>query len=165
VDAARGLKKLVQRTGHPGDGVAELDTEVIEVGRHHRLRHAQPERQRDQPLPGALVQVPLDASAHVEPGRHDPGPRGVELCPSFRVGDGGRYDLCELGQPLLGGRGQPVAPRSDAHGAPDPTLDHDRAGDRRASLSASESRYRQARSIVSWVSSSATWRSRTMPPR
>ena len=45
---------------------------------------AQLQRQRDQPLLGAVVQVPFDAAAGLVGGGHDPRPRGGQLRPGSR---------------------------------------------------------------------------------
>ena len=78
------------------------------------------------------MQVPLDSSARLVGGGDDPGARGGEFGPTLSVGDGGRDELSELGQPLFGVLGQPFAPQPDADCAPDPTLDHDWASHRGA---------------------------------
>jgi hypothetical protein len=49
------------------------------VRRYRRLRRAQPQGERDQPLLGAVVQVALDTAAGVIGGGHDPRPRRGEL--------------------------------------------------------------------------------------
>jgi hypothetical protein len=132
VEAAGDLAQLIQHAGCPGDGAVELRVELAELGWYRRLCCAQVQRQRDQPLLGAVVQVSPDTSAGLVGGGDDPRARRGELGPTFSIGDGGRDELGELGQPLLGVLGQSFAVQPDAHGAPDPTLDHDRAGHRRA---------------------------------
>ena len=81
-------------------------SELAELGRHRGLRRAQLQRQRDQPLLGAVVQVPLDPPARLVGGGDDPRPRGghLGLCPGVR--DRGRDQLGEPGQPRLGVRRQ-----------------------------------------------------------
>ena len=101
MDAAGDLGQLLQRAGCLGDGLIELPAEF---GRHLGLRRAQLQRQRDQPLLGAIVQVPLDPPAGLVGGGYDPGPRGnylglclcyLGLCPGVR--DRGRHQLSEPG--------------------------------------------------------------------
>jgi hypothetical protein len=60
VDAPRVLTQFVQRVGQPRDDALEVGAELAEFGWYRRLRRAQLQRQRDQPLLGAVVQVALD---------------------------------------------------------------------------------------------------------
>jgi hypothetical protein len=119
VEAAGDLAQLIQHAGCPGDGAVELRVELAELGWYRRLCCAQVQRQRDQPLLGAVVQVSPDTSAGLVGGGDDPRARRGELGPAFRVGDGGRDELGEPGQPLLGVLGSrsrrnptPIAPQT-----------------------------------------------------
>jgi len=71
VDAAGDLTQLVQRAGRLGDGVVELRAELA---RQRGLRQAQPQRQGDKPLLGAVVQIPLDPAAGLVRSCDDPRP-------------------------------------------------------------------------------------------
>ena len=61
------------------DQRVQLRRQLAGLGWYRRLRRAQPQRQRDQPLLGAVVQVAFDPAAGVVGGGHDPRPRGGEL--------------------------------------------------------------------------------------
>ena len=97
MDAARDLAQLVQRAGRSGGSAVEFRAQLPELGRHRGPRRAQLQRQRNQPLLGAIVQVPLDLPARLVGGGHDPRPRGghLGLCPG--VGDRGCHQLGEPG--------------------------------------------------------------------
>ena len=89
------------------------------AGRNLRLRVAQPQRQSDQALLGAVVQVALDPLAHLVGGGDDPGARGGHFGPCLGVGDRGRHQLSESGKPRLGIRRQDlIAHGPHQHGAP-----------------------------------------------
>ena len=74
MDAARELAQLADRELELVDGVGE---HLVELGRHvgpePLLGCAELERERDEPLLGAVVDVPLDPSPLLVPCRHDPG--------------------------------------------------------------------------------------------
>lgn len=74
VDAARDFAHLVERAARPGDRAAQLGAKVVESGRHFRLGLAELQRERDQSLLRAVVQISLDMSACVIRGGDDPGP-------------------------------------------------------------------------------------------
>ena len=58
---------------------AYFGAELAEFGRHRSLRHAQPQRHRDQALLGAVVQVTLDAAPRLISSSDDARPRGDQL--------------------------------------------------------------------------------------
>ena len=133
MDAAGDLAQLVQRAGRPGGGPAELRRQLAGPGGTAAWAAAQPQGESDQPLLGAVVQVPLDAPAGGIGGGHDPGPRRRQLRPALRIGDGRGDQLGEPGQARLGLRRKRSSlswrPR---HDAPQLVLDRDRRSDRRA---------------------------------
>ena len=121
VDAARDLAQLVQRAGHPGDGAVKLRGELGELRRHGRLCPAQLQRQRDEPLLGSVVQVPLDPAARLVGGGHDARPGGDHLGLRPGVCDGGGHQLGEAGQPCLDiGRQQFLIGKRHDHDAHSP---------------------------------------------
>jgi hypothetical protein len=74
VDAAGELTELVQRTAEPDGHSVQLGRQVAVVGWYGGLDGPQLERQRDQLLLSAIVQVTLDAAAGGVAGGHDPRP-------------------------------------------------------------------------------------------
>jgi hypothetical protein len=68
VDAAGGLAQLLQRAGGLGDSTVELRAQFGRRG----LRRAQLQREGDEALLSAVVQVPLDPAARMVAGRDDP---------------------------------------------------------------------------------------------
>ena len=88
VDAARELAEL-------GGGVGRSSTRLVEqlarlggVVVDPRARHAQLERELDQPLLGAVMEVALEPSPCLVGGLDDPRPRRAQLrLGSLAVGD------------------------------------------------------------------------------
>ena len=88
----------------------------LELGRDGRLRRAQLQRERDEPLLGAVVQVALDAAPRLVGGGDDARARRLQLGPALGVGDGGGDELGESAEALLGSRRRRVvAGRCDGH--------------------------------------------------
>ena len=79
MDAAGQFAQLVQRAGRLADQRVQLLGQLVDLGWYRRLRQAQPQGQRDQPLLGAVVQIPLDAAAGLVGGGDDPRTRRGEL--------------------------------------------------------------------------------------
>ena len=79
---------------------------------------AQAQRQRDEALLGAVVEVALEAAALGVAGLDDARPRGGE--PLARVGVGQRLgdQLGEVAQPALGVLAEPAGSRAEATSAP-----------------------------------------------
>jgi hypothetical protein len=98
------LLQLLRRAVQPGRDAVQFRPEFVEVGRHRRLRRAQLQRQRDQPLLGAVVQVALDAAPGLVGGGDDAGARGRQLGLRLGVRDRGGDQLGEVGQARLGSR-------------------------------------------------------------
>ena len=125
VDAAGQLAQLVQRAGQPGGQVAQLGGQLASLGRHRRLhrglRGARLQGQGDQALLGAVVQIPLEASAGLVGGGHDPRPGGGQLRLRLGVRDCGGDQLGEAGQPGLGVRRQRLHLRGHRGHAPPTT--------------------------------------------
>ena len=113
-----------------GQFVARLVHIGLYVRRDPVADIAQHQRQGDQPLLGAVVQVPLDPAAGLVAGRDNPGPGGGQLGLRLRVGDRGGDQLGEVGQPLFDvGRRGGRAGISDGHDAPQLALHADRYAD------------------------------------
>ena len=72
VDPERDLTQLVHYARQPLDDVGQLGPELAELGRHRRLRSAQFERERDELLLRAVVQVALDPPPGRVGGGDDP---------------------------------------------------------------------------------------------
>ena len=102
MDAAGEVAQFLEGGGQPVDDATELGRQLAGGGWHRRLRGTQLQRQRDQVLLGAVVEVALDPAAGGVGGGHDPGPGGPERGLGLGVGQGGADQLAEAGQPLLG---------------------------------------------------------------
>jgi hypothetical protein len=101
-------------------------------GRQRRLRRAQLQRQRHELLLHAVVQVALDPPPGRVGGGDNPRARGGELSAALGVRDGGRHQLRELRQALLGVGGQGLlGPRDGGQDSPQAAVDPDRHRDRR----------------------------------
>jgi hypothetical protein len=83
--AAGVLAQLVQRADRLGDGTVELRPVLR---RHRRLRRAQPEAKGQEPLLGAVVQVPLHPPAGLVGGGDDPRAGGGEFGVQLGVVEG-----------------------------------------------------------------------------
>jgi hypothetical protein len=80
VDATGHLPQLGQRLGQLNPGLLDLADEIAITGRSGALGHClQAECQRDQPLLGAVMQVPLNAPAGLILGRDDALRRSLQL--------------------------------------------------------------------------------------
>jgi hypothetical protein len=102
MEPERDLAQSVQHVHHPFGDVREVRALLPQLGRHGLLRGAHLERERDELLLHAVVEVALDPpSCRVGRGE-DPRPRGVELGPALGVRDGGRHELGEPGKAFLG---------------------------------------------------------------
>ena len=102
---------------------------VRRVGR--RGRDPQRERERDEPLLRAVVQVPLDPAPRLVRRLDDAGARRLELDPGVDVGDRLPDELGERAQPRLGVPREGRADRAGRDGAPEPAVDDDRRRDGR----------------------------------
>jgi hypothetical protein len=71
VDAPRDLLQILDRTGQTAGSMGDLPLERRKLGRHRGLLGAQLERQRDEPLLGAVVQVTLDPATGLVAGGDD----------------------------------------------------------------------------------------------
>jgi uncharacterized membrane protein len=112
MDAARVLTQFVHRERQPSGDAVQFGAELTEFGWHCRLRRAQPQRQRDQSLLGAVVQIAPDLLAGPVGGGRDPRPRPHELGLCLGVGDRGRGEFGEIGDAGLGsGRERVAVPR------------------------------------------------------
>ena len=102
MDATRVITQFVQRVRQSGSDEFQIGAELAKLGRHRRVRHAQLQHQRDQPLLGAVVQVTLDPLASLVRSGDEPRPRFYELGLRFGVGDRGRDEFGEIGDAALG---------------------------------------------------------------
>ena len=74
MDPARDLLKLLGNRTQTGEDVRQFVIEHIEFGRHGILCHTQFHAERDQPLLGAIVQIPFQAPPRIIGGRDYPRP-------------------------------------------------------------------------------------------
>jgi hypothetical protein len=72
VDAAGEVAQLVHRACGLGGQAVQLRSQLLCPGRYRRLRGLQRQGERDQPLLGAVVQIPLETPARLVGSRHDP---------------------------------------------------------------------------------------------
>ncbi len=79
MEAARELPQLVERERELVGGRVERCAGRVRVGVELLPRQTQGERQRDQALLRAVVEVPLEAAPLHVAGGHDPRARGGEL--------------------------------------------------------------------------------------
>ena len=113
----------------PGYAV-DLGTDLTTVGGCRRCR-TQRQRQRDEALLGAVVQVALDAPAALIRCGDNPRARGHQLSPALRIRHRCRDQVGELRHPLLGVRRQWPLPGPDGDQSPQPAMNVDRHRDRR----------------------------------
>jgi len=107
VQAAGDLPQLVQHTAQVGGRLVQLCRESVGSGGHCRAHRApQVQGEGDQALLGAVVQVAFDAPTGGVSGGHDAGAGRGERGPDLGVGDRGRDQFRETGQPCRGARGQ-----------------------------------------------------------
>ena len=127
MDPERHLAQLVHHARQPLDDAGQLGVELAELGRHGRLSRAQLERERDELLLRAVVQVALDPLPCRIGGGHDPRARSGELRSALGIRDRGRHELGELGEPGLGLSGQRLRlTRRGGHQPPQRSVDDDR---------------------------------------
>ena len=96
-----------------------------------RLRHAEKEGRRDEPLLGAVVQVALEPPALLVAGPHDPRARRLQVLACLRARDRERDEVAERGEPHFGVGGQRVG-AADRDRTPARAGDDDRRRHRRA---------------------------------
>ena len=129
MDPARELAQLVE-------GLGELGARRLERVARLRVRacgHPQVDREGDEALLGAVVQVALQALPLGVAGLHQPDAGGRELLPRLRVGERLGRQLGEVGDPLLGARRERLrVDAGDDHRAPQPAAEHHRGGHRAA---------------------------------
>ena len=112
-----------------------------------RADHAQPERDRDEPLLGAIMQVALEPPALGVADLHDARPGGGQLRVGVRVGQRLGDQVGEVAEPLLQALGQRiVGGRHRRQHAPQPPADGDRRGHAGAIADASHLSRRASRS-------------------
>ena len=127
MDAARELAQLLQR-------VRQLLARAREVGvvRMPARRQPQHQRERDEPLLRAVVQVALQPPALGVARGDDARARRGELRARLGVGQRLGGELGEVRDPLLGaGRRRLRVDAGDDHRAPQPPVEEDRPGDGR----------------------------------
>ena len=125
MDAAGQLAQLGESLGEILLGGGQRLPRGRRVALELRADHAQAERDRDEPLLSAVVQVALEPPALGVADLDDARPRGGELLVGVGVGQRLRDEIGEVAQPLLETRGQRVgrvvAAASTPHSLP-PTL-------------------------------------------
>ena len=97
MDAAGQLAQLLQRVRELLAGALEVLVVGVPAG-----GQAQHQRERDEPLLSAVVEVALQPPALVVAGLDDAGARGGELLARLRVRERLRGELGEVRDPLLG---------------------------------------------------------------
>ena len=128
MDPARELAQLGERVGELRAGALQ---QVLGLAVGLGLGDPQHQRQRDEPLLRAVVEVALEPAALVVAGRDDPGARRRELLPRLGVGQRERDQLGEVGDPLLGaGQERLRLGGRDHHRAPELPGQRDRRADR-----------------------------------
>ena len=143
MDAAGQLAQLVEALG---ELLLRCGQELARGGRvllEHRAGHAQVQRDRDEALLRAVVEVALQPPALGVARLDDAGARGGQLLVGVRVGQRLRDELGEVAQPLLVVVGQRVG-RAGPRGqrAPQAAADAHRRRDRAAVPDALELRRR-----------------------
>ena len=130
---ARDLLQVLDAPARPLGRVGQLTPGARLLGRTG-LGGAQRERERDQPLLRAVVQVALDRRRGLVGRGDQPGAGGGELGAALGVGDRGGDELGELRHARLGLAPATAASRSTTAtiDPPEPALDDDRRADRRA---------------------------------
>ena len=105
VNAARHLPQVVHDPDPPLGDVCQLGAEVDVLGRDRRLHGSKREREWDELLLSAIVQVALDPPACLVRGGNHAGPGGRQLCEVLGLGDHSRDKLCERSQTCSVSRG------------------------------------------------------------
>ncbi len=149
MDAAGQLAQLLERVLELLPGGGQVGAGALGIGLEAPLDHAQLQRERHEPLLGAVVEVALQTAALGVAGLHDARPGACELVVGVRVGQGLRHELGEVLQaPLraadqvlgLGGRGHQHAPQ--------PGADGDRSGHRGPVAEAAQALGERSRRVV-----------------
>src|ERR1700730_1120196 len=97
VYASRELAQLVERARQSYRDVVEFGGELVQLGRDLGLRRPYLERERDESLLRAVVQVTLDAAPGLVGGGDDPGAGRLQLSVRLGIGNRGRDELGEPG--------------------------------------------------------------------
>ena len=125
MDAARQLAQLVEPAGEVGLGGLQQLPGGLRVALEPRGHHAQLERDRDEALLRAVVQVALEPLPLGVADLDEPRARGGELLVGVGVGQRLGDEVREVAQPLLdalgSGSSEVLAAASTPHSRP-PTL-------------------------------------------
>src|ERR1039457_1397377 len=134
VNPVGDLPQLVRNARQPLGNARERALELVELRGLRRLRRAQLQPARDEPLLDAVVQIALDPPPRLIRGGDDPRPRGHQLGVALRVRDRRGDELREARETRFGVPRERLVGllRVDEQNAPQPPLDNDRAADRGA---------------------------------
>ena len=131
METACELAQLLEPGVELAGRVAEQLGRGLRVRLELRLRHAEEERRRDEPLLGTVVQVALEPPALLVAGPHDPRARRLQILTCLRARDRERDEVAEGGEPHLGVGRQRVG-AADRDRTPERAGDDDRRRYRRA---------------------------------
>ena len=133
VDAAGQLSQLLERAGELRLRAPEQLVRLRIAGGQHALAGSQGERDRDEALLRAVVEVALEPAALGVAGLDDARARGGQFAARLGVGERQRDELREVRDPLLRAlRERRLPHRRDDHRSPQPPAEHDRRAHRRA---------------------------------
>ena len=129
---ARELAQLLEARGELLARRLEQRASAARDRPRARLRASRScQRERDEPLLGAVVEVALEPAPLGVAGLDDAGARRGQLVVRVGVREGQRDELGELGDAGLGARRERPLVRDHDHRAPQVALHHDRRRDRR----------------------------------
>ena len=129
MDAARQLAQLVERAGELGLGLLEQPGNRFGAALQRALGEAQLQRERDEALLRAVVQVALQPAALGIARAHDARAGGGELVVRVGVGERLRDEVGEVAQALLGSLGQrALVDRGGDERSPEAVRELDRRG-------------------------------------
>ena len=132
MQAAGELAQLLHREVELGPGGPEQRAGGVRVGGQVALDHAELDRERDEPLLRAVMEVALQAPALVHPRLEDPPARGAELLAPLRALEPEGDELGEVAEPALGVGAEGVGRvGGDEDEPPGPPARDDRRRDRR----------------------------------
>jgi hypothetical protein len=132
VDPTRDLLQVLDRRHQSRCDAGQLGAEVVALRGKVRLRRAQRQSERHEPLLRAVVEIPLDLTTRLVGRGDDPSPRGSQLGRAFRVRDRRCDEFRERGETRFGSQRHRPLGRTGRHDAPETTFDDDRASDRRS---------------------------------
>ena len=131
MEPARQFSQLLQRLAELLCGAGQERLQRLRPGAELRAREPQRQRQRDEPLLRAVVQVAFEPATLLVARLDDAGARRLQVLACLRARDRERDELAERHQPGFAVGRQPLG-CGDGDGAPRHAADEDRGRDRRA---------------------------------